>query len=80
MAGDVQPGPLMAYSVNKWTLWASARMVISKQGCNALEHARTRISELTAEGDEAGVKVWRLIAERIDLLVDPISEEPLSRQ
>lgn len=57
MAGDVPPGPLMAYSVNEWTLWASARMVISKQGCNALEHARTRIPELTAEGDEAGAKV-----------------------
>ncbi|TVV71379.1 DUF6961 family protein [Sphingomonas solaris] len=51
-------------------LWACANNVLMTHGGQAPAFADGRIAALTEAGDDAGVTVWRMIADRIGSLRD----------
>jgi hypothetical protein len=51
-------------------LWACANHVLTTHGSQAPAFADSRIAALTEAGDDAGVAVWRMIADRIGTLRD----------
>ncbi len=55
--------------ISEWELWACANTLHKAHGADAPRIIAERISALTLEGDEAGVRTWRAIAERYTQLV-----------
>jgi hypothetical protein len=51
-------------------LWACALHILGSHGEEAIAFVADRVAALARAGDEAGVKTWRMIAERIDALRD----------
>jgi len=49
-------------------LWACAQQVIDHHGPDADRFIADRMTALAAAGDEAGIRAWRAIAERVDRL------------
>ena len=49
-------------------LWACANQVLEQHGDAADKFVATRIRSLAAANDEAGVKTWMAIADRLDRL------------
>ena len=51
-------------------LWACANQVLNHHGSDADAFIESRLTALTAAGDEAGTKAWRAIAARVGQLRD----------
>ena len=57
-------------AISEQELWACASLVLEQRGERADEHIAQRIATLAERGDEAGVNIWRAIADRVDQLRD----------
>jgi len=57
-----------AEMIGERELWACASTVLSQHGDGALAVVAERIGELALAGDQAGMDVWKAIAERMDKL------------
>lgn len=66
--------------IEEWEIWACAQQVIKQHGANAPAHVAARIGQLALEHDAAGIEAWKLIAQKVDQLVDHRTGQPLSRQ
>jgi len=49
-------------------LWACAQQVIDHHGPDVDSFIADRMTALATAGDEAGIRIWRLIADRVDRL------------
>lgn len=49
-------------------LWACAQQVIDHHGPDVDRFIAERMTALATTGDEAGIRIWRAIADRIDRL------------
>jgi hypothetical protein len=56
-------------------LWACAAHVLGKHGEEAIAFVADRVAALARAGDGAGIRTWRMIAERIDALCDGATAE-----
>lgn len=57
-------------------LWACASTILKQHGELAPTFVADRIGALALQGDQAGVAIWKAIAERLDKLM----REPNARQ
>ena len=51
-------------------IWRVANLMLKRYGDNAEEESARRADELVADGDDAGVAVWRRIIDAIGQLVN----------
>ena len=51
-------------------LWGVALWLEKAHGDEALDHIAREVARLAAAGDEAGIAMWRAVAERYDTLRD----------
>lgn len=49
-------------------LWACAQQVIDHHGPDVDHFIAARMTALATSGDEAGIRIWRAIADRVDQL------------
>ena len=60
-----------------WELWACANHVLQAHGDKAPLHVAEQIGALALAGDEAGIRTWQAIAERIGQLSSNAPDRPL---
>ena len=60
-----------------WELWACANHVLQAHGDKAPLHVAEQIGALALAGDEAGIRTWQAIAERIVQLSSNAPDRPL---
>lgn len=59
-------------------LWACAQQVLNHHGPDVDRFIAERTTALARAGDEAGVRAWRMIADRVDRLRRvPAGDEPI---
>jgi hypothetical protein len=58
-------------------LWACAQQVLDHHGPDADRFIAERMAALATAEDEAGIRAWRAIAERIDTLRAPVPDGAL---
>ena len=63
--------------LSDWELWACANHVLQTPGDQAPVHVADQIGVLALVGDEAGIRTWQAIAERIVQLSSKAPERPL---
>jgi hypothetical protein len=51
-------------------IWRAATLMLKRYGDKALEQSRTRIDELTADGDHDGADTWRRITTAVEQLAN----------
>jgi N-acetylglucosamine kinase-like BadF-type ATPase len=57
-------------------LWACALHVLGTHGEEAIAFVADRVAAVARAGDEAGIRTWRMIADRIDALRDRTKGTP----
>jgi hypothetical protein len=62
--------------LSDWELWACANHVLQTHGDQAPVHVADQIGALALVGDEAGIRTWQAIAERIVQLSSNASDKP----
>ena len=62
--------------LSDWELWACANHVLQTHGDQAPVHVADQIGVLALIGDEAGIRTWQAIAERIVQLSSNASDKP----
>lgn len=62
--------------LSDWELWACANHVLQTHGDQAPVHVADQIGVLALVGDEAGIRTWQAIAERIVQLSANASDKP----
>jgi hypothetical protein len=63
--------------LSDWELWACANHVLQTHGDKAPLHVAEQIGALALAGDEAGIRTWQAIAERIVQLSSNAPDRPL---
>ena len=63
--------------LSDWELWACANHVLQTHGDQAPVHVADQIGALALVGDEAGIRTWQAIAERIVQLSSNASDKPM---
>ena len=63
--------------LSDWELWACANNVLQTHGDKAPLHVAEQIGALALTGEEAGIRTWQAIAERIVQLSSKAPERPL---
>jgi len=63
--------------LSDWELWACVNHVLQTHRDNAPLHVAEQIGALALAGDEAGIRTWPAIAERIVQLSSKAPERPL---
>jgi len=58
-------------------IWRAATLMLKRYGEKALEQSRTRIDELTADGDHDGADTWRRITTAVEQLASTTPPGPL---
>jgi hypothetical protein len=59
-------------------IYASANVLITKQGVDALKVAQERLEKFEAQQDVAGADVWWRILNAIEVLLQPPPKSPLN--
>lgn len=62
--------------LSDWELWVCANHVLQTHGDQAPVHVADQIGVLALVGDEAGIRTWQAIAERIVQLSSNASDKP----
>lgn len=62
--------------LSDWELWACANHVLQTHGDQAPVHVADQIGALAFVGDQAGIRTWQAIAERIVQLSSNASDKP----
>lgn len=63
--------------LSDWELWACANHVLLTHGDKAPLYVAEQIGALALDGDDAGIRTWQAIAERIVQLSSNASDKPL---
>ena len=63
--------------LSEWELWACAHHVLQTHGDNATLYVAEQIGALALAGEEAGIRTWQAIAERIVQLSSNAPDRPL---
>ena len=58
-------------------IWRAANLMLKRYGEKALEQSRTRIDELTSDGDHDGADTWRRITTAVEQLASTTPPGPL---
>jgi len=58
-------------------IWRAATLMLKRYGEKALEQSRTRIDELTSDGDHDGADTWRRITTAVEQLASTTPPGPL---
>ena len=63
--------------LSDWELWACANHVLQTHGDKAPLYVAEQIGALALDGNDAGIRTWQAIAERIVQLSSNASDKPL---
>lgn len=63
--------------LSDWELWACANHVLQTHGDKAPLYVAEQIGALALDGNNAGIRTWQAIAERIVQLSSNASDKPL---
>ncbi len=63
--------------LSEWQLWACVHQVLQTHGDKAPLYVAEQIGALALAGDEAGIRTWQAIAERIVQLSSNAQDRPL---
>jgi hypothetical protein len=79
---EIRPGVFKNAGTSRMTterdIYASANVLITKHGVDALKVAQERLEEFEAQRDVAGADVWWRILNAIEVLRQPRPQGPLN--
>ena len=69
--------PILPAVIPEIDIWRVANLMLKRYGDMALAESACRADELAADGDDAGVAVWRRVTEAIGQLANTTPSGPV---